>query len=303
MNFERSEQLIRILDALKTNDKSVFNGLQQRVLADASERGMLNSSSTETLVFQALRDKLTERAEIIVSEIRRVLTGAYIEDFDNLVEALKAEWTSRMEAAKNIASSEFQSTTHPIRNSLSFIEVVSQNSPRPLRENTFSKHVEELKAKCFAEIELFCINLHDSQAPRLFLKAGEVFAGNRAARAIFSAARKSLDVIDTWFGPAVFDMLEVTQQSVAIRLISDQAKPSTKLAYSLFKQQYGRVQFRLCDPKDIHDRFIIVDGQKALHVGHSIKDLGGSDTLIDSAELDPHKNRFEELWLKAQPVV
>jgi len=99
-------------------------------------------------------------------------------------------------------------------------------------------------------------------------------------------------------------MLEVTKQPVKIRLISDKAKNPAKQAYDLFNRQFNnRVEFRLCDPKDIHDRFIIVDGQKALHVGHSIKDLGGSDTLIDSAELDPHKNRFEELWLKAQPVV
>jgi hypothetical protein len=40
---------------------------------------------------------------------------------------------------------------------------------------------------------------------------------------------------------------------------------------------------------------------KALHLGGSIKDLGTSDSLIDSAELDLHKKRFEELWLGAQP--
>ena len=116
MNFERSDILRAILDDLETNDETIFHGIQQRVLADTSGRGMLFSTATVSLVFQALRDKLSERAERIVSEIRRVLTGAYIEDFDNLVEALKAEWTSRMEVAKNIASSEFQSTTQLIRN-------------------------------------------------------------------------------------------------------------------------------------------------------------------------------------------
>lgn len=305
MNFERSEQLIRILNALEANDKSVFNGLQQRILADASGRGMLLSSATVSLVFQALRDKLSERAEKIVSEIRRVLTGAYIEDFDNLIEALKAEWTSRMEAAKNIASSEFQSTTRLIRNSLSFVEVVSQNSPHPLTENTFSEFIEELKAKWFAEIELFCMQSHDSQVPRLFLKAGEVFAGNRAGRAIFSGATRSLDIIDTYFGPSVFDMLEVSSASVKIRLISNRTDDPTKLAYKLFNQQFNnRADFRLCNSKTdkLHDRFIVVDGARALHLGGSIKDLGTSDSLIDAAELELHKQRFEELWLKAQPV-
>jgi hypothetical protein len=296
MNFERSDILRPILDDLEANDQILFNGLQQRVLAEQSARGMLISTVTVSLVFQTLRDKLSERAERIISEIRRVLAGAYIEDSDNLFEALKVEWNNRMESAKNIAASEFQSATASIRMQFSH--------PNMPSENAIADHVTKLRSRWFGEIELFCRQLHDSQAPRLFLKAGEVFACNRAARAIFAGARQSLDIIDTYFGPEVFDMLEVSQQVVKIRLISDKAKNPTKQAYSLFNQQFNnRADFRLCDPKDIHDRFIIVDGRKALHVGHSIMDLGGSDTLIDSAELDPHKKRFEELWLKANPVV
>jgi hypothetical protein len=81
-------------------------------------------------------------------------------------------------------------------------------------------------------------------------------------------------------------------------------KTPTKQAYDLFNRQFGaRAEFRRCDPSDIHDRFIIVDGQLALHVGASIKDLGKSDSLIDSTLLDPQKQRFEELWLKGRVVV
>ena len=296
MNFERSNLLGPILDNLAANDQMLFQKIAPAILSNerAWQPRPIGSSIADP-ISHAFAEKLSERGEKIFNEMRRVLVGAYVDDFDKLREGLKAEWVTRLNSMADIASAEFPSAIQLVQES-GFI-IVQQ------AQSQFFKYVEKLKPAWFAEIELFCINLHDSQAPRLFLKAGEVFAGNRAARAIFSAARKSLDVIDTWFGPAVFDMLEVTQQSVAIRLISDQAKPSTKLAYNLFKQQYGRVEFRLCDPKDIHDRFIIVDGQEALHLGHSIKDLGGSDTLIDSAELDPHKKRFEELWLKAQPVV
>jgi hypothetical protein len=90
---------------------------------------------------------------------------------------------------------------------------------------------------------------------------------------------------------------------VMIRLISDKANDVTKRAYDTFRQQYERVEFRTCDFREIHDRFAIIDGKQALHIGHSIKDLGNSDTLIDAALLGPHQNRFEELWLKASPVI
>ena len=122
--------------------------------------------------------------------------------------------------------------------------------------------------------------MHDRQAPRLFPKAGEVIAGNRAARAIFTAARQAIDIIDTYLGPSVFDMLELTDTTVRIRLISDKSDAATKLAYTLFNQQFNnRSEFRLSDPSTHkqHDRFIVIDGARALHLGGSIKDLGKSD--------------------------
>src|SRR6266403_988298 len=68
-----------------------------------SARGMAVSSPTVALIFQALRDELTRRGERIVSEIRRVLDGAFIEDFDKLVDAVKAELVARLEACTSIA--------------------------------------------------------------------------------------------------------------------------------------------------------------------------------------------------------
>jgi hypothetical protein len=115
------------------------------------------------------------------------------------------------------------------------------------------------------------------------LKAGEVFAGNRAARAIFASARQSLDVIDTYFGPNVFDMLEVSPTSVRIRLISNQANNPTKLAYKLFNQQFSnRAESRLCDPSAdrLHDRFIIVDGVQSI-ASRRLDQRFGHERLFD----------------------
>jgi hypothetical protein len=139
MNFERSELLKPILDDLEADDQTLFNSLQQRVLTEQSKRGILIITQTVSLVFQALRDKLSERAERIVSEIRRVLTGTYVEDFDNLLEALKAEWNNRMESAKNIAALEFRSATASIRAQFSH--------PNMPSENAIADHVAKTKVK------------------------------------------------------------------------------------------------------------------------------------------------------------
>src|SRR5258707_10583545 len=126
MNCEGSKPQKPILDDLEADDQTLFNSLQQRVLTEQSKRGILISTQTVSLVFQALRDKLSERAERIVSEIRRVLTGTYVEDFDNLLEALKAEWNNRMESAKNIAALEFRSETASLRTQFSHPNMHSQ---------------------------------------------------------------------------------------------------------------------------------------------------------------------------------
>ena len=46
------------------------------------------------------------------------------------------------------------------------------------------QHLKSLKPKLLAEIDLICANLRDAQTPKLFLKKGDVFGGNRALRAI-----------------------------------------------------------------------------------------------------------------------
>jgi hypothetical protein len=85
-------------------------------------------------------------------------------------------------------------------------------------------------------------------------------------------------------------------------LISDKPPDNaTKQAYQDFAQQFGRIEFRLCDLKDIHGRYIILDHITVLHIGHSLKDLGKSDSSVDPGPPEVIA-RFEELWATATPV-
>jgi hypothetical protein len=140
----------------------------------------------------------------------------------------------RLESALQLANPEYLRSTESIR-----ARIKHPNMPS---ESALSEHVERLKPGWLATADLICENLRVTQTTRLFLKKGEVFAGNRAARAIFESAKKTLDIIDTWFGPKVFDMFEVSEGSVQIRLISDQSKPPTVQAYQDFKKQYRRAK-------------------------------------------------------------
>jgi len=294
ITFERSEILIPLLNDLEANDQTLFSrSIAPPILSRLSSQGIGVSTMAAELVFQGFRDALTKRGEDILSKMDHVLNGADIRDFDKLKEGLKAELLKRLESALQLANPEYLRSTESIR-----ARIKHPNMPS---ETALSEHVERLKPGWLAKADLICENLRATQTTRLFLKKGDVFAGNRAARAIFESAKKMLDIIDTWFGPKVFDMLEVSEGSVQIRLISDQSKPPTVQAYQDFKKQYGRVEFRRCDPKEIHDRYVIVDGVRAWHFGHSLKDLGEKDSEINSVPAAEIVRRFEELWRKAKP--
>jgi hypothetical protein len=294
MDFERSDILKPILDHLEADDQARFLGIQQGILRQWAVRGTVLGTGQAIQVASAFQSELTKRGEDIVSAIDRVLKGAYVEDFDHLAESLKAELIKGLVSAANVATSEFVRSTEQTR--------LHANHPNLPAKTALLDHAEKLKAKFSAEIDLVCENLRATQTPRIFFKKGEVFVGNRAARAIFESAKKSLDVIDTYFGAKVFDMLEVSEDSVQIRLISDKCDSSTLQAYQDFKKQYGRVDFRRCGPKDIHDRYIVVDSVRALHLGHSVKDLGGSASEINSVPAAEIVKHFDELWLKTTPV-
>jgi hypothetical protein len=264
------------------------------ILGLTAKRHPLVSSASISLVFQAFRDEITKRGDQILFQIREVFANAYVEDIDNLAKGLREELIKRLESAAAIASSVFLSSTESIR---------SQIPPHNLPSQTaITEHLEKQKPGLLAEVDLICAKLRDAQSPRLFLKKGEIFGGNRALRAIFESATKSIDIIDTYLGPKVFDLLEVSSGSVQIRLISDKKVDNpTKQAFQDFKQQYGRIEFRRCDLKDICARYIILDGRTVLHIGHSLKDLGQSDSSIETASSDVLQ-RFEDLWLNAKIV-
>jgi hypothetical protein len=203
------------------------------------------------------------------------------------------ETLSRLEAMRDAASLELQRSIEPIGSSIDL-----QSPPSPA---VFAEQLNQLKPKLFAQIDLICARLEATQTQRLFLKKGEVFAANRALREIFESAKGSIDIIDAYPGPKVFDLLEVSGGSVQVRLISDKVDNPTKQSYQDFAQQFGRIQFRLCDLKDIHARYIIVDSKTVWHIGHSLKDLGKSDSSIDPGPPEVIA-RFEELWSTAKPV-
>jgi hypothetical protein len=136
---------------------------------------------------------------------------------------------------------------------------------------------------------------------QILVKAGETFRANRVLREIFGRPQNSLCVIDPYIGPTFFDLLEDARPRLPTRVItSSNAKPNALVAYHSYRKQYGSIDMRIVDSA-IHDRYILWDGQHALHIGHSLKDLGTKDTQINRVtDAAPLLRMFEERWAQGK---
>ncbi len=138
---------------------------------------------------------------------------------------------------------------------------------------------------------------------QILVKAGETFRANRVLRDIIRRPLHELCIIDPYIGPTLFDLLEDCNPRISARLLtSPKVKPVAVDAYRAYRSQFGLVEMRLID-EDIHDRYVLWDGAKALHLGHSLKDLGTKDTQINVvSDPAPQVRLFEERWAKGHTV-
>jgi hypothetical protein len=141
------------------------------------------------------------------------------------------------------------------------------------------------------------------QGNQTLIPAGNEFAGQRLARLVFAEATKTLDILDPYVGPELLDRINDADVKVPLRVLTGtKSKPSTSY-FAAFKKTYPNAELRVLEENKLHDRFIIVDGSNAYHVGHSIKDLGKKDTNVSRVEnVDELKKLFGQRWAEAKPI-
>lgn len=138
---------------------------------------------------------------------------------------------------------------------------------------------------------------------QILLRAGDEFHADRFLREIFSEARKELCILDPYVGSRVFDLLEDSGLAARVRILtSEKLSAATKSTYLAFHKQEPQTEMRTT-AGDIHDRFIIWDGARGFHLGHSIKDLGTKDAQLNLITA-PHQQLmlFEDRWKLATAI-
>jgi hypothetical protein len=147
------------------------------------------------------------------------------------------------------------------------------------------------------------IRVTNLEHDEILIHSGEGFRANRIVRELFSSASTELCIIDPYVGSQLFDLLQDSRNATAVRIItSARVSAATKQTYLAYHTQEPRVEMRII-AGDIHDRFVLWDGSKGFHIGHSIKDLGTKDTQLNLIK-DPKQQLqlFESRWSHATAI-
>jgi hypothetical protein len=138
---------------------------------------------------------------------------------------------------------------------------------------------------------------------RLFLP-GEIYEAKKAVFEAMARATQSLGIVDEYLDQSIFDYLQSLDTGLNLRILTGNVKPIFRALFIPFAAQRGRAEARLC--RESHDRFIVLDGIRAVHLGTSINSLGTRAFMInevtDKVELDRLLKQFADWWAAGQPI-
>jgi len=149
-----------------------------------------------------------------------------------------------------------------------------------------------------------------SDQDEVLIRAGDTYLANHLLREIFAGARKEVAVIDPYVDAPLLDLLApLGEKKLGIRIVTSDnilgASATAKnamLAYKAFRTSYSTAEMRT-HTGVLHDRFILWDRKAAVHLGHSIKDLGKKDTQVNKiADVAKQLTLFEDRWKQATPI-
>jgi len=137
------------------------------------------------------------------------------------------------------------------------------------RINRIEDDVFSLKLK----VEKIDMQISAEQLPMqgIFFE-GQVFDAYKFVSDLFRTAKKSIVIIDNYIDDTVLVHLTKINPDVKVKILTKSISEQFELDLKKFSEQYFPIEAKVM--KNIHDRFIIVDGSTVYHFGDSLKDLG-----------------------------
>ena len=101
---------------------------------------------------------------------------------------------------------------------------------------------------------------------------GQIFDAYAFFESIIQKVEKEIVLIDNYVDINVLQWLSKKRANVKVTIYTKAQTPLSAYDVRQFNKQYPKLEVR--HTENMHDRFLIIDGQQLYHIGASLKDLG-----------------------------
>lgn len=135
--------------------------------------------------------------------------------------------------------------------------------------------------------------------------SGQYFDALLRVKEILATAKRSIIIIDGYVNENVLNLVSEKDQSVEVKILTSDVKPSLITAATAFNKQYGKLSIKKSSV--FHDRFLIIDESDYYHFGASIKDLGNRGFMFSLIEesfvISSLHQQFNNEWGNATVII
>lgn len=122
----------------------------------------------------------------------------------------------------------------------------------------------------------------------LELKQGVFFDGKTYDAYVFvndllKSAKNEVVIIDNYIDETVLTLLS-KYSNINFTIVTQSISKQLKLDVDKYNSQYSNLKIKISN--DFHDRFLIIDANKAYHIGASLKDLGKKVFAFSEINID-----------------
>lgn len=135
-----------------------------------------------------------------------------------------------------------------------------------LKQLEYQKKTDEKLERIFE-----CISQNEEPTQKVFFD-GQIYDAFSLIVALIQKARRELTLVDGYVDVRTLNLLSKKREQVSVTIFTQRQTRLTKMDAENFNAQYPTLEVKYT--KAFHDRFLILDGETAYHVGASLKDAG-----------------------------
>ena len=270
--------VIRGQQVMLDSDLAMLYQVETRILNQAVKRNILRFP--ETFRFQLNKDEFINlKSQFVISSLdaennyggRRILPYAFTEQGIAMLSAVLRSDVA-IQVSIKIMNTFVEMRRFMANNSL----VLSRINELEVKQLSYQKETDDKFEQVF-----HYISEHEEVSQKIFFE-GQIYDAFSLLAELIAKAKKEIVLIDNYVDVGTLNILAKKQENVKVQIYTVKRTKLSPTDINNFNQQYPALSVNYTE--EFHDRFLIVDGNLAYHVGASLKDAGKKCFAINRIE-------------------